>query len=191
MLSFLMDVNGLNKQQKRWISSLTKKFSEKNSGDLEKACNLLYSLYYSGHMEAVKECMRIVCQIKFDGNFNTWTFIQPAYTLKFYMSQDSTEQGAIRQMLCHDVRSKLHDDEQHQITLDKIRLGHSVQTALKSLERNGKEPKDEYTFRQIVLFAYLHVLAIGTCKELNEPEVRKQIDANLKRLVELQQQIQP
>ena len=89
-------------------------------------------------------------------------------------------------MLREDVKSKWHDDDEHQEWIQKILDGESVKNAQEELDRyidDGVEK--EYFWRVNLLTEYLHVLALGATGVLNPSVVRDAINQNLARLREI------
>ena len=74
MFSDLLKLKNLSKEQQTKAISLSKKFSSTNKTDLEKANNLLFSLFCSDRREGVDICLKALTGLKFNGNFNLWTF---------------------------------------------------------------------------------------------------------------------
>ena len=106
MFSDLLKLKNLSKEQQTKAISLSKKFSSTNKTDLEKANNLLFSLFCSDRREGVDICLKALTGLKFNGNFNLWTFIQPSYCLKYYLTTDESVKEEITRMLREDVKSK-------------------------------------------------------------------------------------
>lgn len=185
MFNQLLANNDLTKKQKGLAESLSKKFSPKNKGDLEKANELLFSLFYTENLNAIQICLDVLTKIRFDGNFNLWAFIQPSYCLKYFLSDDTDEKVRITEMLKTEVRSEWDDDDEHQEFLQKILDGELVHASEEKLEQRKNDPDGEYTWRTIVLQNYLHILALGATGKINIDKAMSEIHSNLKRLKEL------
>lgn len=186
MFSDLLNLENLSKEQQTKAISLSKKFSPTNKTDLEKANDLLFSLFCSNRLEGVDICLKILTSLKFNGNFNLWTFIQPSYCLKYYLTTDENVKEEITRMLCEDVKSKWHDDDEHQEFIQKILDGELVQSAQEELERYIDDGvKKEYIWRVNLLIEYLYVLALGATGLLSKSIVMGEIEKNLIRLREI------
>lgn len=115
-----------------------------------------------------------------------WAFIQPSYCLKYYLTTDESVKEEITRMLREDVKSKWHDDEEHQEFMRKILDGELVQSAQEELERYIDDGiKEEYIWRVNLLIEYLYVLALGATGLLNKSIVTDEIEKNLIRLREI------
>ena len=186
MFSDLLKLENLSKEQQTKAISLSKKFSSTNKTDLEKANNLLFSLFCSDRREGVDICLKALTGLKFNGNFNLWTFIQPSYCLKYYLTTDESVKEEITRMLREDVKSKWHDDDEHQEFIQKILDGELVQSAQEELDRYIDDGiKEEYIWRVNLLIEYLYVLALGAIGSLNKTTVMDEIKKNLVRLREI------
>lgn len=173
MFSDLLELKNLSKEQQTKAISLSKKFSSTNKTDLEKANNLLFSLFCSDQREGVDICLKVLTGLKFNGNFNLWAFIQPSYCLKYYLTTDESVKEEITRMLREDVKSKWHD-------------GEVVQSAQEELDRYIDDGiKEEYIWRVNLLIEYLYVLALGATGSLNKSAVMDEIKKNLVRLREI------
>lgn len=186
MFSDLLKLKNLSKEQQTKAISLSKKFSSTNKTDLEKANNLLFSLFCSDRREGVDICLKALTGLKFNGNFNLWAFIQPSYCLKYYLTIDESVKEEITRMLREDVKSKWHDDDEHQEFIQKILDGELVQSAQEELDRYIDDGiKEEYIWRVNLLIEYLYVLALGATGSLNKTTVMDEIKKNLVRLREI------
>ena len=186
MFSDLLLSDNLSPAQMKKAASLSKKFSPTNKADLEKAYHLLFSLFCTNRIQETEICLDVLTQLKFNGNFNLWTFIEPSYCLKFFLTHDESVKQEITRMLREDVKSKWDDEEEHQEWIQKILDGESVKNAQEQLDRYIEDGiKTEYFWRVNLLTAYLHVLALGATGVLNPSVVNDAINQNLARLREI------
>ena len=89
-------------------------------------------------------------------------------------------------MLLKDIKSKWHDDDEHQEFIKTILDGELVQSAKEQLDKHINDgPKAEYDWRESLLSEYLYVLALGATGSLNKTIVLTEIANNLARLEEL------
>lgn len=181
----LVDQKDLTPHQKRRVASLAKKFSPTRIADVERARSLLFSLYGANNMPAVNQCIEILTQISFKGDYRIWNPDQSAYCLKFYLSDDEQEKQRIQSMLWEEVRSPHHDDEKHQEYLRNVMDGLVLEMRLRSLEEYSDTERDEYEVRTVVLSAYLQILALGARGRYQRDEVLEAIEAQTARLREL------
>ena len=94
-------------------------------------------------------------KLKFNGNFNLWTFIEPCYCLKFFLTHDESVKQEITRMLREDVKSKWHDDDEHQEWIQKILDGESVKNAQEELDRYIEDGVEKEYFWRVNLLDLL------------------------------------
>lgn len=177
----LLTTDGLTAKQIKSIESLDKKFSKTSAANLEKANELLFSLLYANNLTAVNTLLDFMTEIPFNGNFNQWTFVEPSYALRYFLSDDEAEKAKISQYLTTEVRSEWDDDDDHAEFLQKKRDGMLVQSSLEQLERYNTSEKEEFNWRTFVLIRYLELLAIGATGKIDEATVLQQINENIDR----------
>ena len=68
-----------------YISLIPKKNKKTQAVYLESLNHLAYLLYLDGQEEMAKELLDRLIQVPFEGNFNTWTFIDSSLVLLAYL----------------------------------------------------------------------------------------------------------
>lgn len=137
-------------------------------------------------MESVHRCLDMLISIKFEGNFNTWGFIQPSYCLKCFLSENEAEKAEIQSVLREDVRPKWDDDKEHHKSIEEILDGKLIESAKKQLIRYGNDSlKDEYDWRSNLLIKYLYVFALGAIGSLSKSKVLNKINSHIIRILKL------
>lgn len=177
----LLNFEGLSKSQIKKIEQLNKKFSVTNAKHLKMANDLLFSLLYSNHLSAVEQILDFMTQIPFNKNFNLWAFIEPSYTLQYFLTDDDTKKAKITRYLTTEVRSEWDDDDEHAEFLQQKLDGSLVQNSLEQLERYNITEKEEFIWRTPVLIRYLEVLALGASGKLDKVSVLKEIHYHIER----------
>ncbi len=186
MFEELLNLENLSKRQAKKVAAITKKFSENSVANLETAETLMFDFLCESNDYAFNIVLDVLTKIEFKGNFNRWQFIEPAYTIKYYLSKDEAEKQAIRTMLTQKVRSKLDTDEDRKIYLDKVRNGLLLDMTLEHYEEYEPENRTEkFDFAISKLTDYLHILAIGATGKISEEECLEQIKTNLQLAREL------
>lgn len=184
MFKSLLKLSNLNKSQLKRAESLSEKFSENNKAHLEKANNLLFEFWYSENMPTVQIMLDVLTTIEFKGNFNLWTFIEPSYTLKYYLTEDIAIKEGIRTMLIEEVKSKLESNEEHILYLEKVRNGLLVDMSKESMEKSSslEDRYLEYGYRTTLLIRYLHLFTLGATGSISEEDCLNGIHSNYSRL---------
>lgn len=188
MFSDLLHLADLSQSQMQKTTSLSKKFNPNNKVCLEKAHTLLFELFCANHLQGVHVCLDVMTQLKFNGNFNLWTFIEPSYCLKYFLTDDDAIKAEITRMLRYDVVSKWEDEDEHDENIQNILDGRDVQSAQEQLDRYINDDNQEFYWRINLLIKYLHILALGATGKLNKSMVLNEIDTNIARLREMHNQ---
>ena len=101
-------------------------------------------------------------------------FVEPAYTLKYYLSTDEKEKATIQKYLLEEVRSPWYDDQEHQEYIQEIRNGKHINIDQEEYEKY-KEGKSKWIFLRILLVSYLHLNALGAIGNISDQEVKRKI----------------
>lgn len=189
MFQSLLESQELSSKQQKRVASLAKKFSPRSSADVAKAYELLFSLYSANNQPALDECIHILTQIPFRGDYRIWVSVEPAYCLKFYLSEDETEKESIQKMLWEETRSPRYDKQEHQDYLQKVMDGLLLESSLEELEKYSETAKEEYELRCYVLSTYLQILALGAQGKYNRAAVLEGIETQTMRLRELHKKV--
>ena len=181
MFKELLNFERLTSSQIKKIEQLDKKFSATNAKHLEMANNLLFSLLYDDNLPALEKLLAFMTQIPFNKNFNLWSFIEPSYTLQYFLTDDDDKKTKITQYLTTEVRSEWDDDDEHAEFLQRKLDGSLVQSSLEKLECHKTSEKDEFIWRTAVLIRYLEVLALGASGKLDKTSVLNEIHHHIER----------
>lgn len=75
-----------------YISLVPKKNKKTQASYLESLNHLAYLLYLDGQEETAKELLDRLIQVPFEGNFNTWTFVDSSLVLLAYLERGKENQ---------------------------------------------------------------------------------------------------
>lgn len=191
MFSDLLHLENLSKSQVKRATSLSKKFNPNNKLHLEKAHTLLFDLFCANQLEGVHICLNVMTQLKFNGNFNLWVFIEPSYCLKYFLTDDDAIKTEMTKMLHHDITSKWEDEDEHKENIQNILDGNEVQSAQEQLSRYiDDDIKHEFHWRVNLLIKYLHIFALGATGKLSKCMVLNEINTHITRLRYIYKQIE-
>ena len=181
----LLENNKITKKQMKTAESLSKRFLPTNKHNLEKANNLLFELFFDENIEEAEIVMNIITKIKFNGNFQQWSFVEPSYCLKYYLSRDCREKEEITKMLIYDVRSEWDDEIENLEFKKRIMDGELVESSKRRLDDYLNNEKNEYMWRIPLIIDYLKVIALGSNGLLSYDIAIKEIEENIEREKEL------
>ena len=72
-----------------YISLVPKKNKKTQASYLESLNHLAYLLYLDGQEKMAKKLLESVIQVPFEGNYNTWTFVDSSLVLLAYMERET------------------------------------------------------------------------------------------------------
>ena len=168
---------------KPYVEKILKKHKKTNCSYLESLNHLAYLLYLDGQKELAKKLLDILLQIPFEGDYNSWTFVESSIVLLAYMEKQTENQVSIYQNL---LLSPLDSGEEatrkirrrvHQRFLD----GGTLEQKLAKIEQ-ASSPESEMGRRLLYLTDLLKIhlfIAESTCEET---DIQSKIEEQIERL---------
>ena len=166
-----------------YLNLVPKKNKKTQVSYLESLNHLAYLLYLDGQEEMAKELLDRIIQVPFEGNYNTWTFVDSSLGLLAYLEREKENQVF--------VYKKLHLSplEQGEESTQKIRRrvhqrflnGDSLEQKLAKIEQ-ASSPESEMERRLLYLTDLLKInlfIAESTCEEI---VIQEKINENLEML---------
>ena len=152
-----------------YLNRVPKKNKKTQAIYLESLNHLAYLLYLDGQEEMTKELLDRIIQVPFEGDYNTWTFVDSSLVLLAYL-----ERGAENQVLVYK-KLLLSPLEQGEESTQKIRRrvhqrflnGDSLEQKLAKIEQ-ALSPESEMERRLLYLTDLLKIhlfIAESTCEE--------------------------
>ena len=165
---------------KPYVEKILKKHMKTNCSYLESLNHLAYLLYLDGQKELAKKLLDILLQIPFEGDYNSWTFVESSIVLLAYMEKQTENQVSIYQNL---LLSPLDSGEK---STRKIRRrvhqrflnGDSLEQKLAKIEQ-ASSPESEMERRLLYLTDLLKInlfIAESTCEET---DIQAKIEENM------------
>ncbi len=165
---------------KPYVEKILKKYKKTNCSYLESLNHLAYLLYLYGQKELAKKLLDILLQIPFEGDYNSWTFVESSIVLLAYMEKQTENQVFIYQNL---LLSPLDSGEK---STRKIRRrvhqrflnGDSLEQKLAKIEQ-ASSPESEMERRLLYLTDLLKInlfIAESTCEET---DIQAKIEENM------------
>jgi len=163
-----------------YLNRVPKKNKKTQASYLESLNHLAYLLYLDGQEEMAKELLDRIIQIPFEGNFNTWTFVDSSLVLLAYLEREAENQVLIYKKLL------LSPLEQGEESTQKIRRrvhqrflnGDSLEQKLTKIEQ-ASSPESEMERRLLYLADLLRIhlfIAESTCEET---DIQTKIEENI------------
>ena len=82
-----------------YLDKILKKNKKTQVSYLESLNHLAYLLYLDGQEEMAKELLDSVIQVPFEGNYNTWTFVDSSLVLLAYLEREAENQVIVYKKL--------------------------------------------------------------------------------------------
>ena len=163
-----------------YISLVPKKDKKTQATYLESLNHLSYLLYLDGQEKMTKELLDRIIQVPFEGNYNTWTFVDSSLVLLAYLEREAENQVFVYKKLL------LSPLEQGEESTQKIRRsvhqrflnGDSLKQKLAKIEQ-ASSPESEMERRLLYLtdLLKLHLfIAESTCEET---DIQAKIEENM------------
>ena len=82
-----------------YLNRIPKKNKKTRASYLESLNHLAYLLYLDGQEEMTKELLDRIIQVPFEGNYNTWTFVDSSLVLLVYLEREAENQVLVYKKL--------------------------------------------------------------------------------------------
>ncbi len=163
-----------------YLNRIPKKNKKTQASYLESLNRLAYLLYLDGQEEMAKELLDRIIQVPFEGNYNTWTFVDSALVLLAYLEREKENQVIVYKKLL------LSPLEQGEESTQKIRRrvhqrflnGDSLEQKLAKIEQ-ALSPESEMERRLLYLTDLLKIQLFideSTCEEI---DIKAKIEENM------------
>ena len=163
-----------------YLNRIPKKNKKTQASYLESLNHLAYLLYLDGQEEMAKELLDRIIQIPFEGNYNTWTFVDGSLVLLTYLEREVENQVLVYKKFL------LSPLEQGEESTQKIRRrvhqrflnGDSLEQKLAKIEQ-APSPESEMERRLLYLTDLLKIhlfIAESTCEET---DIQTKIEENM------------
>ena len=163
-----------------YLNRVPKKNKKTQASYLESLNRLAYLLYLDGQEEMAKELLDRIIQVPFEGNYNTWTFVDSALVSLAYLEREAENQVFVYKKLL------LSPLEQGEESTQKIRRrvhqrflnGDSLEQKLAKIEQ-ALSPESEMERRLLYLTDLLKIQLFideSTCEEI---DIKAKIEENM------------
>ena len=163
-----------------YLDKILKKNKKTQVSYLESLNRLAYLLYLDGQEEIAKKLLDRFIQVPFEGNYNTWTFVDSSLVLLAYMERETENKlSAYKKLLLspleqgeestQNIRRRVHQ---------RFLNGDSLEQKLAKIEQ-ASNPESEMERRLLYLTDLLKInlfIAESTCEEL---VIQEKINENL------------
>ena len=163
-----------------YIDKILKKHKKTQASYLESLNHLAYLLYLDGQEEIAKELLDSIIQVPFEGNYNTWTFVDSSLVLLAYLEREAEnkvfdykkillsplEQG---EESTQNIRRRVHQ---------RFLNGDSLEQKLAKIEQ-ASSPESEMERRLLFLTDLLKIYLFITESTCEETNIQAKIEENM------------
>ena len=162
-----------------YLNRIPKKNKKTQASYLESLNHLAYLLYLDGQEEMAKELLDRIIQIPFEGNYNTWTFVDGSLVLLAYLEREVENQVIVYKKLL------LSPLEQGEESTQKIRRrvhqrflnGDSLEQKLAKIEQ-ASSTESEMERRLLYLTDLLKIYLFITESTCEKTDIQAKIEEN-------------
>ena len=163
-----------------YLNLIPKKNKKTQVSYLESLNHLAYLLYLDSQEEMAKELLDRIIQIPFEGNYNTWTFVDSALVLLAYLEREAENQVLVYKKLL------LSPLEQGEESTQKIRRkvhqrflnGDSLEQKLAKIEQ-ASSTESEMERRLLYLTDLLKIHLFIDESTCEETDIQAKIEENM------------
>ena len=162
-----------------YLDKILKKNKKTQASYLESLNHLAYLLYLDGQEEIAKELLDSIIQVPFEGNYNTWTFVDSSLVLLAYLEREAEnkvfdykkillsplEQG---EESTQNIRRRVHQ---------RFLNGDSLDQKLAKIEQ-ASSPESEMERRLLYLTDLLKIYLFITESTCEKTDIQAKIEEN-------------
>ena len=163
-----------------YLDKILKKNKKTQASYLESLNQLAYLLYLDGQEEIAKELLDSIIQVPFEGNYNTWTFVDSSLVLLAYLEREAENKlSAYKKLLLspleqgeestQNIRRRVHQ---------RFLNGDSLEQKLVKIEQ-ASSPESEMERRLLFLTDLLKIYLFITESTCEETNIQAKIEENM------------
>ena len=163
-----------------YLDKILKKNKKTQASYLESLNHLAYLLYLDSQEEMSKKLLESVIQVPFEGNCNTWTFVDSSLILLAYMERETENKlSAYKKLLLspleqgeestQNIRRKVHQ---------RFLNGDSLEQKLAKIKQ-ASSPESEMERRLLYLTDLLKIHLFITESTCEETDIQTKIEENM------------
>ena len=162
-----------------YLDKILKKNKKTQASYLESLNHLAYLLYLNGQEEIAKELLDSIIQVPFEGNYNTWTFVDSSLVLLAYLEREAENKlSAYKKILLspleqgeestQNIRRRVHQ---------RFLNGDSLEQKLAKIEQ-ASSTESEMERRLLYLTDLLKIYLFITESTCEKTDIQAKIEEN-------------
>ena len=163
-----------------YLDKFLKKNKKTRASYLESLNHLAYLLYLDGQEEMAKELLDRIVQITFEGNYNTWTFVDGSLVLLTYLERETENKlSAYKKLLLSPLeRGEESTQKIRRRVHQRFLNGDSLEQKLAKIEQ-APSPESEMERRLLYLTDLLKIHLFITESTCEETDIQAKIEENM------------
>ena len=162
-----------------YLDKILKKNKKTQASYLESLNHLAYLLYLDGQEEIAKELLDSIIQVPFEGNYNTWTFVDSSLVLLAYLEREKENQVLVYKKL---LLSPLEQGEESTQNIrrrvhQRFLNGDSLEQKLAKIEQ-ASSTESEMERRLLYLTDLLKIYLFITESTCEKTDIQAKIEEN-------------
>ncbi len=162
-----------------YLDKILKKNKKTQASYLESLNHLAYLLYLDGQEEIAKELLDSIIQVPFEGNYNTWTFVDSSLVLLAYLEREAENKlSAYKKLLLFPLEQ---GEESTQNIRRRVRQrflnGDSLEQKLAKIEQ-ASSTESEMERRLLYLTDLLKIYLFITESTCEKTDIQAKIEEN-------------
>ncbi len=162
-----------------YLDKILKKNKKTQASYLESLNHLAYLLYLDGQEEIAKELLDSIIQVPFEGNYNTWTFVDSSLVLLAYLEREAENQVFVYKKL---LLSPLEQGEESTQNIrrrvhQRFLNGDSLEQKLAKIEQ-ASSTESEMERRLLYLTDLLKIYLFITESTCEKTDIQAKIEEN-------------
>ena len=163
-----------------YLNLVPKKNKKTQASYLESLNHLAYLLYLDSQEEMAKKLLESVIQVPFEGNYNTWTFVDSSLVLLAYMEREAENKlPAYKKLLLSPLKQGEESTQKIRRRVhQKFLNGDSLEQKLAKIEQ-ASNPESEMERRLLYLTDLLKIhffIAESSCEKT---DIQAKIEENM------------
>lgn len=163
-----------------YLDKILKKNKKTQASYLDSLNHLAYLLYLDDQKEMAKKLLERIIQVPFEGNYNTWTFVDSSLVLLAYMERETENKlSAYKKLLLspleqgeestQNIRKRVHQ---------RFLNGDSLEQKLAKIKQ-ASSPESEMERRLLYLTDLLKIHLFITESTCEETDIQTKIEKNM------------
>ena len=163
-----------------YLDKFLKKNKKTRASYLESLNHLAYLLYLDGQEEMAKELLDRIVQITFEGNYNTWTFVDGSLVLLTYLERETENKlSAYKKLLLSPLeRGEESTQKIRRRVHQRFLNGDSLEQKLAKIEQ-ASSPESEMERRLLYLTDLLKIHLFIDESTCEETDIQAKIKENM------------